>query len=97
MVPQVLFFVFLLITTVVAVWKDLGNGYLSLALAWNATNTLILGSFVVTAWREGHRGRLAAKAARSTQATEAPTSHTEGTAPDDATNALETTPTGGVA
>ena len=65
MMPQVLFFQFLLITTVVGVWKDLGNGYPSLALAWNATNTLILGSFVVTAWREGHRGRLAAKAERS--------------------------------
>ena len=56
MMPQVLFFQFLLITTVVGVWKDLGNGYLSLALAWNATNTLILGGFVVTAWKEGHRG-----------------------------------------
>ena len=43
MMPQVLFFQFLLITTVVGVWKDLGNGYPSLALAWNATNTLILG------------------------------------------------------
>ena len=40
MQPQVLFFVLLLLTTVVGVWKDLGNGYLSLALAWNATNTL---------------------------------------------------------
>ena len=34
---------------VVGVWKDLGNGYPSLALAWNATNTLILGGFVLTA------------------------------------------------
>jgi cellulose synthase (UDP-forming) len=64
MVPQVLFFQFLLITTLVGVWKDFGNGYPSLALAWNATNTLILGSFVVTAWKEGHRGRMAAKAQR---------------------------------
>ena len=62
MVPQVLFFQFLLITTVVGVWKDLGNGYGSLALAWNATNTLILGGFVVTAWKEGHRARAAIKA-----------------------------------
>ena len=60
MMPQVLFFQFLLLTTVVGVWKDLGNGYPSLALAWNATNTLILGAFVVTAWREGRRARAAA-------------------------------------
>jgi len=68
MLPQVLFFQFLLITTIVGLWKDIANGYPSLALAWNATNTLILGVFIVTAWREGHRGRLAAKAdlARST-------------------------------
>lgn len=62
MMPQVLFFVLLLLTTAVGVWKDLGNGHLSLALAWNATNTLILGGFVVTAWKEGHAGRLAARA-----------------------------------
>ncbi|GCD21024.1 glycosyltransferase [Cellulomonas algicola] len=67
MQPQVMFFVFLLLTTVVGVWKDLGNGYLSLALAWNATNTLILGGFVITAWKEGHAGRLAARAARADQ------------------------------
>ena len=62
MVPQVLFFQFLLITTVVGLWKDMGNGYGSLAVAWNATNTLILGGFVVTAWKEGHRARAAIKA-----------------------------------
>ncbi|MBO3084261.1 glycosyltransferase family 2 protein [Cellulomonas fengjieae] len=61
MLPQVIFFQFLLITTVVGVWKDVSNGYPSLALAWNATNTLILGGFILTAWREGRRGRAAAK------------------------------------
>ena len=35
--PQVLFFEFLLLTTVVGIWKDLSNGSLSLADAWNAT------------------------------------------------------------
>ena len=65
MMPQVLFFQFLLITTVVGVWKDLGNGYPSLAVAWNATNTLILGGFVLTAWREGHHARAAVKAQRT--------------------------------
>ncbi len=59
--PQVLMFVLLAATTVVGVWKDAGNGYPSLALAWNATNTLILGGFVVTALREGRRGRRAAR------------------------------------
>ena len=57
--PQVLVFVFLALTTVVGAWKDLGNGYPSLAMAWNATNTVILGGFVVTAWREGHTARRA--------------------------------------
>ncbi|WP_182112934.1 MULTISPECIES: glycosyltransferase [unclassified Actinotalea] len=51
-VPQVLFFVFLLLTSVVGAWKDVTGGTFSLALAWNTTNALILGSFVVTAWRE---------------------------------------------
>jgi cellulose synthase (UDP-forming) len=59
--PQVLMFVLLAVTTAVGVWKDVSNGYPSLALAWNATNTLILGGFVVTALREAHRGRLAAR------------------------------------
>jgi cellulose synthase (UDP-forming) len=59
--PQVLMFVLLAATTVVGLWKDMSNGSLSLALAWNATNTLILGGFVVTALREGRRGRRAAR------------------------------------
>lgn len=64
MLPQVLVFQFLLVTTVVALWKVESTGILTIALAWNATNTLILGGFIVTAWREGHRGRLTARAAR---------------------------------
>jgi cellulose synthase (UDP-forming) len=55
--PQVLALVFLAATTAVGVWKDLGDGGLSLALAWNATNTVILAGFVLTAWREGHAAR----------------------------------------
>ena len=64
MIPQVLFFVFLLLTSVVGVWRDLGAGSLSLALAWNATNTLILGAFVVTAMREARSTRRANRARR---------------------------------
>ncbi len=68
--PQVLFFEFLLITTLVGIWKDINNGTLSLAVAWNATNTLILGIFLAAAWREGHHGRLEARAAaRRTEVT----------------------------
>lgn len=63
-VPQVLTFVFLALTTAVAVWKDLSAGTVSLALAWNATNTLILGAFVVTAARESRDRRRATRAAR---------------------------------
>jgi cellulose synthase (UDP-forming) len=57
MIPQVLFFVFLLLTSVVGVWRDLGAGTLSLALVWNATNTLILGAFVLTGMREAREVR----------------------------------------
>ncbi len=51
-IPQTLFFVFLALTTVVAVWRDVENGVFTLATAWNATNTLILGAFLVAALRE---------------------------------------------
>ncbi|NYD86120.1 glycosyltransferase family 2 protein [Cellulomonas oligotrophica] len=57
MVPQVLVFQFLLLTTAVGLWKDLSGANATLALAWNATNTAILGVFVVIAWREGRRAR----------------------------------------
>lgn len=52
MIPQLLFFAFLLLTSVVAIYRDLDNGLLTLATAWNVTNTVILGSFVVAAHRE---------------------------------------------
>ncbi|MCU1432811.1 MAG: glycosyl transferase family 2, partial [Actinotalea sp.] len=64
MIPQVLFFAFLVITSVVGAWRDLGTGSLSLALAWNATNAAILGAFVVTAAREQRRATAAARAER---------------------------------
>ncbi|WP_286279017.1 glycosyltransferase family 2 protein [Naasia aerilata] len=53
--PQVLFFTFLLLTSAVAIWRDLDNGVLTLATGWNVLNTLILFSFVVVAAREGRR------------------------------------------
>ncbi|WP_062516981.1 glycosyltransferase family 2 protein [Demequina gelatinilytica] len=51
-VPQVLFFEFLLLTSVVAVWRDWDNRVPTLATAWNVTNTVILGAFLLAARRE---------------------------------------------
>ena len=51
-IPQTLFFVFLALTTLVAVWRDAENGVFTLATAWNATNTVILGAFLVAAMKE---------------------------------------------
>lgn len=51
-VPQLLFFVFLSLTSVVGIARDIDNQTFTLATAWNLTNTIILGAFVATAWRE---------------------------------------------
>lgn len=50
--PQMMFFVFLALTTVVAVWRDTQNETFTLATAWNATNTVILGAFLIAVSRE---------------------------------------------
>jgi cellulose synthase (UDP-forming) len=55
MVAQVLMFAFLLLTSFVAVWRDIGHSQLTLATVWNITNTLILGVFVVAGMREHQR------------------------------------------
>lgn len=47
--PQVNLFVFLALTSVVAVWRDINNAQPSLATAWNITNALILGVFLIVA------------------------------------------------
>ncbi|WP_267127763.1 glycosyltransferase family 2 protein, partial [Demequina subtropica] len=49
MIPQMLFLAFLLIASAVAIWRDVGNGFLTLATMWNLLNTVILGAFVVSA------------------------------------------------
>jgi len=51
-IPQVLFFVFLLLTSFVAIWRDYDNGVFTLATAWNLTNTVILAAFLNAARRE---------------------------------------------
>ena len=57
MIPQVLTFVFLLLGSVVAIWRDIDNSLLTLATAWNVTNTFILGAFMVVGVRESWRLR----------------------------------------
>ncbi len=54
-VPQLLMFVFLALTSVVAISRDLHNWSLSLATAWNVTNTVILAIFIAAAAREVRR------------------------------------------
>ncbi len=51
-VPQMLFFLFLSLTSVVAVYRDITNGVATLAMAWNVTNTLILGAFIISVARD---------------------------------------------
>ncbi|MWB97182.1 glycosyltransferase family 2 protein [Agromyces seonyuensis] len=55
MVPQLLFLLFLALTSVVAINRDVENGVLTIATAWNVTNTLILGAFALTGLREARR------------------------------------------
>ena len=60
-VPQTLFFVFLTLTSVVAIWRDWENGVLTLATGWNITNTIILAAFMLTARREARALKRPAK------------------------------------
>jgi hypothetical protein len=57
MIPQVLVFFFLLFTSVVSIWRDMGNSQLSLATAWCVTNTFILGAFILVAFKESWRNK----------------------------------------
>ena len=57
MIPQVLMLTFLLPTSVVAIWRDINHSQLTLATIWNITNTVILSTFVVAAFRELARRR----------------------------------------
>jgi len=57
-IPQVLFFAFVLLTSAVGIVKDYGHQTVTLATAWNVTNTIVLGVFVVTAFRESRRARI---------------------------------------
>jgi cellulose synthase (UDP-forming) len=57
-IPQVLFFVFLLLTSLVGIVKDYGHETLTLATAWNVTNTIVLAVFIGAAFRESHLARV---------------------------------------
>jgi cellulose synthase (UDP-forming) len=59
MIPQVLTFFFLFLTSLVAIGKDTEHQTLTLATAWNVTNTVVIGVFIVAAFRESHRARAA--------------------------------------
>jgi len=50
--PQLLFFLFLALTSAVAIWRDIENAEFTLAAAWNVTNTVILALFISAACRE---------------------------------------------
>lgn len=63
-IPQMLFFLFLALTSVVAIWRDTDNGVLTLATIWNLLNTAILLSFLIVAGFEARRFRLERRAAR---------------------------------
>jgi cellulose synthase (UDP-forming) len=56
-IPQVITFWFLLMTSAVSIWRDLDNSQFTLATAWNVTNTLILAAFMGVAIREAHQVR----------------------------------------
>ena len=49
---QVYIFVFLLLTTIVGLWKSFYTDELSISLAWNAINMTVFGFFVVVAYKE---------------------------------------------
>lgn len=54
-IPQVLFFVFLLATSVVGAWKSMYTSQLSLSLFWNTVNVVVLGTFILIAFGENRR------------------------------------------
>ncbi|MDO5735847.1 MAG: glycosyltransferase [Propionibacteriaceae bacterium] len=50
--PQLFAFVFLLVTSAVAIWRDVLMSTPNVATFWCVINTIVLGLFVLTAWRE---------------------------------------------
>ena len=65
MVPQVLTFVFLVLTGAVGVWQNVVTGTFTLGTAWCLTNAFVLGVFVLVALGEARQNRRVARAARA--------------------------------
>jgi len=59
-IPQVMVFIFLLTTSAVAIYKDYMHQTVTLATAWNLTNTLVMAVFIIAALREPRAMRAAA-------------------------------------
>ncbi len=57
MVPQVLTFVFLVLTGAVGVWQNVVTGTFTLGTAWCLTNGFVLGVFVLVAFGEARQNR----------------------------------------
>ncbi|MGZ8804743.1 MAG: glycosyl transferase family 2, partial [Microbacterium sp.] len=66
MIPQVMVFFFLFLTSLVAISKDIDHQNLTLATAWNVTNTVFIGVFIGAAFLESHRAKAADRRARQT-------------------------------
>jgi cellulose synthase (UDP-forming) len=84
MIPQVMVFAFLFLTSLVAISKDVEHQTLTLATAWNVTNTILISVFIAAAFRESHR----AKATDRRMLTAAPLSPSFETLPTPATPVL---------
>ena len=54
---QVWFFVFLLGTSIVGIWKSEYTHQFSISIFWNTLNTFVLGSFIWAAFKENYRIR----------------------------------------
>jgi cellulose synthase (UDP-forming) len=68
-VPQVLFWVFLSLTSLVAIWRDWDNRVLTLATVWNLINTAVLSGFLLAALREARAIKRAARSGSSARTT----------------------------
>ena len=55
--PQLMAFVFLLLTSVVGIWQAQVTGSFNLALVWNVLNTVVLGIFLAITYREARTAR----------------------------------------
>ncbi len=74
MIPQVMIFTFLFLTSLVAISKDIEHQNLTLATAWNVTNTVVIGVFIAAAFRESHRAKKSRAASARRRAASRPAS-----------------------